>query len=193
MSSASVTVFNNSLLQLPDFAHSKRSLESLQYSKILKGHTDRLVTQFRLGLSPLRNELFTYNITDSPFCPSCGQSLETISHFLFECPQYSQQRSILLNDLTALITHIKQVHNVTLDIDKQDDVKHILINGLNLPFIDANFCINSAIFNIASTFISSTARFNQQIQPKWQPNAISQIILIKVSYNCSGTRYYLIG
>ena len=105
----------------------KRSLDFLQYSKILKGHTGRLVTQFRLGLSPLRNELFTYSITDNPFCPSCGESLETLSHFLFECPLYSNQRSILLNDLTVLIhvTNIKQDFNLTLDIDKQDDVKRI--------------------------------------------------------------------
>ena len=69
----------------------------------------------------------------------------------------------MLNDLTVLITHIKQDHNLTVDIDKQDDVKHILINGLSLPFVDVNYCINSAIFNIASTFITSTARFNQRI------------------------------
>ena len=107
VNSTSVSVFSSRLLQLPAFAHSKRSLDSLQYSKVLKGHTGRIVTQFRLGLSPLRNDLFTYNITDNPFCPSCGESLETLSHFLFECPLYSQQRSILLKDLTALITHIK--------------------------------------------------------------------------------------
>ena len=163
VNSASVSVFNSRLIQLPAFAHSKRSLDSLQYSKVLKGHTGRLVTQFRLGLSPLRNDLFTYNITDNPFCLSCGESLETLFHFLFECPLYSQQRSILLKDVTALITHVNQDLNVTLDIDRQDDLKHVLINGLNLPFVDVNYCINLAVFNIASTFISSTARFNQRI------------------------------
>ena len=78
---------------------------------------------------------------------------------------YSQQKSILLKDLKTLITHIRQDLNSTLNIDKQDDVKHILINGLNLPFIDAYYCINLAILNIASTFISYYWRTLWVFQP----------------------------
>ena len=89
VNSTSISLFKNHLLSLPACAHNKHSSDVLQYRKSVKGHTGRLITQFRMGLSPLRNELFTYNITDNPFCPSCGNSLETLAHFLFECSFYS--------------------------------------------------------------------------------------------------------
>ena len=163
MNSTSISVFKCQLSSVHAFAHCTRSLVALQYSKIVKGHTGRLITQFRLGLSPLRYELFTYNITDNPFCPSCGESLECLLHFLFECSCYSQQRCILLNDLKTLFTHININFNLTLDIGNHEDVKNILINGVNLPMIDDNISINAAIFHIASTYISSSARFTQHI------------------------------
>ena len=159
VNSTSISIFNAHILSLPAFAHCRLPGDALQYNKTIKGHTGRLITQFRLGLSPLRNELFTYNITDNPFCPSCGQNVETHSHFLFECSLYSQQRYTMLNDLKMLITHVNIQFNLQIDSDKNDDIKCMLINGLNMQMLDDSVGINAAIFNIASTYISSTARF----------------------------------
>ena len=161
VNSTSINVFKINLLMLPAFAHSKRSLDALQYSNVANGHNGRLITQFRLGLSPLRNDLFTYNITDNPFCASCGQSLETLNHFLFECLKYSQHRLTLMNELSLLILYANDLFHLNIDINSQIVVRNLIINGIVLPTLDDNFCINSAIFKIVSTFISSTARFNQ--------------------------------
>jgi len=164
VNSTSISMFKNHLMLLPAYAQRKRSLQSLQYIKSVKGHTGRLITQFRLGLSPLRNELFTYNITDNPFCPSCGECVETLAHFLFECSFYSHQRYIMINDLKIMETYINDNFNFNLDITKLDVVKNLLINGINLPKLDDNASINSFIFNIASAFISSTRRFNSTVE-----------------------------
>ena len=163
MNSTSISMFKCQLSSVPAFAHCTRSLVALQYGQIVKGHTGRLITQFILGLSPLRYELFTYNITDNPFCSSCGESFECLLHFLFEYSSYSLQGCILLNDLTTLFTHININFNLTLDIGNHEDVNNIFINGVNLPMMDYNIIINTAIFNIALTYINSSARFTQHI------------------------------
>ena len=69
----------------------------------------------------------------------------------------------MLNDLSTLFTYINVNFNLSFDIGNHDDVKNILINGVDLPMMDDNICINTAIFTIASTYISSSARFTQRI------------------------------
>ena len=69
----------------------------------------------------------------------------------------------MINDLSVLLAYANRTFNLHLDIAKTDDVKFVLINGLNLPISEDNVRINAAIFQIASTFISSTARFKQHL------------------------------
>jgi len=56
---------------------------SVAYSKVCYGSFGILVTQFRLGLSLLRFELYIYTINDNLFCPACGDSLETVVLFFW--------------------------------------------------------------------------------------------------------------
>ena len=58
--------------------------------------------------------IFTDNLTDNPFCPSCGNSLETLTYFLFECPFYLQQRSILIHQLSPLLTYMNEQFNLSI-------------------------------------------------------------------------------
>ena len=44
-----------------------------------------VLTQIKLNLSPSKSQLFKYNLTDNPFCPSCGDSVETPVHYFIEC------------------------------------------------------------------------------------------------------------
>ena len=67
VNSTSINVSKSNLLSSPHYAHIMHSLEAAQYNNVLKGHNGKM-TQFRLGLSPLRSELFTYNIIENPFC-----------------------------------------------------------------------------------------------------------------------------
>ncbi|MFZ2538323.1 MAG: hypothetical protein WAX04_05435, partial [Oscillospiraceae bacterium] len=52
----------------------------------------RVLTQLRLGLSSLNNQLYNYNITDNPFCQMCLDNIETTEHFLFNCPNFVDAR-----------------------------------------------------------------------------------------------------
>ncbi len=65
----------------------------------------------------------------------------------------------MLNDLKMLITYVNRQFNLNIDIDKNDEIKLMLINGLNLQMLEDSIGKNATIFDIASTYISSTARF----------------------------------
>ena len=136
-------------------------MDIIQYNKVLKGHNGRIVTQFRLGLSPLRNELFTYNITENPFCPTCGDHVETLSHFLFTCVSYSAQRIIFMNDINSLINAVNISSNLSLVFTDLTVLTHLITHGVYLPMADSdtNYLVNSRLFNIVSKYISSTSRF----------------------------------
>ena len=101
VNNTSIDVFKFNLLKLPAFCSKPRQIHTLFYNKVLKGNTGRLITQFRLGLSPLRDELFCYNITDNPFCPACLECVESLSHYIFVCPVYSIQREEMLRELAV--------------------------------------------------------------------------------------------
>jgi hypothetical protein len=159
--STSIGSFKSHLLALPAFAPNKHFLDAEQYNIALKGHNGRLITQFRWGLSPLHNELFTYNIIDNPFCPSCGNCIETLSHFLFECSLYAPQRNILMSDLATLSARFNDCPNVFIDLNRLDQVAKLLLCGLNLPELEECAYFNSLLFNIVSNFISTTSRFTQ--------------------------------
>ena len=53
-----------------------------------------------LRMSPLRAQLFRYNLNDNPFCLSCGVAPETPTHFFLECIKYDDARRILLSNLS---------------------------------------------------------------------------------------------
>ena len=66
------------------------------------GFFGKLLTQMRLQLSPLRAHLFRYNLTDNPFCPSCGEEIETTLHYFLTCRSYETPRRTLLHSLEML-------------------------------------------------------------------------------------------
>ena len=64
----------------------------------------KLLSRLRLGLSHLREHKFKHSFQDSlnPFC-SCGKGeVETSSHYLLHCSNYSEERLALLNTLAVL-------------------------------------------------------------------------------------------
>ena len=58
----------------------------------------KLLTRLRLGSSHLREHKFKHSFQDSlnPIC-SCGNDTETSAHLLLHCPNFSNERSTLLN------------------------------------------------------------------------------------------------
>ena len=58
----------------------------------------KLLTRLRLGLSHLGDHKFRRNFQDSvcPMC-TCGQDIETTTHFFFHCPNHRCQRKSSFN------------------------------------------------------------------------------------------------
>ena len=155
-------MFKIHLLALNQFASKIYYTNATFYNKVLKGHNGRLFVQFRLGLSPLQSQLFTYNISENPFCPSCGDYPETLSHYLFDCHVYSTQRALLLKELNDLSNAVNTYFHVALDITDFNTNIDLLTHGIIIPGADCEvqFNVNLSLFNIFSKYVSSTNRFS---------------------------------
>ena len=76
-----------------------KSAPSKKYLKLVQGLDRRqasLLTQLRTGHSCLNQHLFRIRKVESPVCPHCrGITVETVKHFLIDCPFYRHERHIL--------------------------------------------------------------------------------------------------
>ena len=54
----------------------------------------------------LNVHLHRINRSETPHCPICDDTDETINHFLFICPQYDRERHILANALNCKATSL---------------------------------------------------------------------------------------
>ncbi|KAH7918762.1 hypothetical protein BV22DRAFT_1024058 [Leucogyrophana mollusca] len=43
---------------------------------------------------PLNQHLHHIAVADSPCCPACPETDESLHHFLFDCPQYAQEHHV---------------------------------------------------------------------------------------------------
>ena len=121
----------------------------------------RLITQFRLGLSPLHYDLFSHN---NPFCPGCGEAYETLAHFLLECPAYAELRVILLHNINRLFADCAAQGTVAPVPEADVDIVDTLIRGSNLITTEARHReLNKEIFACLFTFITGTGRFKSKV------------------------------
>ena len=109
----------------------------------------KLLTRLRLGLSHLREHKFKHGFLDSlnPIC-SCGQNIETSTHFLLHCSNYSNERLTFLNIIRKIDSNI---------LSKNDlKVMETLLYG------DSSYDItkNTLIMNATMEFLFASKRFN---------------------------------
>ena len=98
---------------LPDILYDQTAFSSCN------GYYGKILTQLRLGLSPLREHLFKYQISDNPFCPSCCNEIESVTHFLLFCTSYDAARAILFDEIVKIVGL-----NVWNNIDNNDKIDH---------------------------------------------------------------------
>ena len=73
---------------------------------------NRLLT----GHSLLNNHMAKILPDRTPYCVNCGK-VENVTHFVFECPAYDQQRNILENGIEeAIHRHTLQEGPITLKV-----------------------------------------------------------------------------
>ena len=116
------------------------------------GFFGSLLTQIKLKLSPLKAQLFSYNLTDNPFCPSCGQAIETVEHYFVECASYDVSRIRLLMNLFRL--------EPSLTVDNASGVIHFIVHGSSGADKNKRVMVNREIFRHVKIYFATTGRFS---------------------------------
>ena len=60
-----------------------------------------VLSQMRLHFSNLNEHLYSKNCVDSPIC-TCGNGIESVHHFFFDCSRYFNQRAQLYRSMANL-------------------------------------------------------------------------------------------
>ena len=113
------------------------------------GFQGKILTQIKLNLSPLKSQLFKYNLTDNPFCPSCGDSVETPIHYFMECNTHRENRQTMIKNLLKL--------NPNLSLPS--DFLTFILNGSMGGTNEQRVRTNKAIFRHVSRYMFKSQRF----------------------------------
>ena len=110
------------------------------------------ITRLRLGLSHLCDHKFKHGFLDSlnPIC-SCGLNVETTYHYLLHCPNFTNERSILLN----IVSTINESSLTSCDAS----IVKLLLNGDESLDLETN----TLILNATVDFILSSKRFDSPL------------------------------
>ena len=108
-----------------------------------------LLTKLRLGLSLLGDHKFRHNFQDCvpPMC-SCGQDVETSTHFLLQCPNHHCARKTLFHKINKVSGNVLRQSDSTI-------TKILLFGDIKLDFETNKILLMSTI-----KFISLTERFS---------------------------------
>ena len=140
--SSSINVFKKELLKF--IRPVPNSTYNINDSKRLT-----LLTRLRLGLSHLGDHKFRHNFQDcvSPMC-SCGQGIETLTHFLLHCPNHHCARKTLFHKINQVSGNILRQSDSTL-------TKILLFGDIKVDFETNKILLMSII-----EFISLTEKFS---------------------------------
>ena len=112
----------------------------------------KLLTRLRLGLSHLREHKFKQGFQDTlnRLC-SCGKEVETTFHFLLSCPNYTDERLILLSKIRNINSNILENTN--------SQITQLFLYG------DKNFTVSTNFVILSSTieYILATKRFDEPL------------------------------
>ena len=140
--SSSINVFKKELLKF--IRPEPNSTYNINDSKGLT-----LLTRLRLGLSHLGDHKFRHNFQDcvSPMC-SCGQDIETTTHFLLHCPDHRCAKKTLFHKINQVSGNILRQSDSTI-------TKILLFGDIKLDFETNKILLMSTI-----EFILLTERFS---------------------------------
>ena len=140
--SSSINVFKKGLLKfirpVPNFTYNINDSKGLT-----------LLTRLRLGINDLGDHKFRHNFQDcvSSMC-SCGQDIETTTHFLLHCPNHHCARKTFFHKVNQVSGNILRQSNSAI-------TKILLFGDIKLDFETNKILLMSTI-----EFISLTERFS---------------------------------
>ena len=145
----------DSLYKLKKYLNEKFIIDErvFHYNSIV-GKGTKLLTQIRLGLSPLKAHLFAYNLGENPFCQCCLTHIETTVHYLFECLKFKNERVSYLNALNGHLTNAN--HPIPVNLWNLHELADLCIKGSNKLDSATNFLI----FKATVAFLISSHRFD---------------------------------
>lgn len=108
-----------------------------------------ILSRLRMGLSALNSHRFKYNFIGDKSCVKCGNSNETVHHFLFNCPAYAAPRNTLLDSLKEILPPDI--------INEASTLETVLIFGSAHLDIPTNISVFSTVYN----YLESTGRFTK--------------------------------
>ena len=89
--------------ELSGLLNTKCSLDENSLFKFSSGHLGKILNQIVLGLSPLKAQLFLYNIIDNPFCPCCLEEVEDPAHYFLKCGSHTVYRNSMMSELNKFL------------------------------------------------------------------------------------------
>ena len=113
------------------------------------GFFGKVLNQMKFKLSPLKAHLFGYNMTDNPFCPGCGEEVESTHHFFSTCKTYVTPRQQLLDNMQCLYS--SPISN--------DEILNLIIFGSTCKNINDCIPLNKLIFGYTCMYFYATKRF----------------------------------
>ncbi|KAG2742180.1 hypothetical protein P692DRAFT_20749314 [Suillus brevipes Sb2] len=114
-------------------------MPSAKYLKLINGLPKRhasMYIQLRTRHIPLNHHLHRINKSDTPHCPICPNTNETIHHYIFECPQYRKERHIFAN--AARRDALSIAHILTSDKITPHLIRYINSTGRFKPIFGEN-------------------------------------------------------
>ena len=121
------------------------------------GFYGRILTQIRLGPSPLNLHLFTYSIIETQMCPNCLVNVESTQHYFLDCVHYNDIRAVLLSNITKILIQF----NIKIDCvypRDRDLILRAIVHGFGRD-VSLSSEINELIYANVVIFISSSKRF----------------------------------
>ena len=109
----------------------------------------KLLTRLRRGLSHLREHKFNHNFKNT--INPCNLEVESVSHYFSRCQNFTQQRKILMNELSNIIPSIRQNDNSC--------ISKLLLYG-EKTFDNAT---NKSILEISIRYIIASKRFEEPL------------------------------
>ena len=120
--------------------------------KLMASFTINMLIRLRVGFSHLKERKFRYNFVDAinPLC-SCGNFVESTTHFFLHCTHFSNQRLTLINKIKDIDKHI---------FDKNDSLitQTLLFGDEKLSITD-----NKSILEATIQFLISSGRFDSPL------------------------------
>ena len=116
----------------------------------------KVLNQMKFKLSPLKAHLFGYNMTDNPFCPGCGEEVESTHHFFLTCKTYVTPRQQLLDNMQCLYS--SPISN--------DEILNLIIFGSTVKILMIAFHLNKLIFGYTCMYfyaLKDLARFYDKL------------------------------